>query len=53
MRNMNRMPLSALSSLARGRLPPLAERTNTGSSGSIFLNSAALIALLFFRAMQR
>jgi len=47
-RSTNRMPLSVISSLTRGR-PPLAEGTNTGNSGSIFLNSAVLISLFFLR----
>lgn len=51
-RSTNRMPLSAISSLTRGR-PPLAEGTNTGSSGSIFLNSAALSSLFLRRLMHR
>jgi len=51
-RSTNRMPLSAISSLTRGR-PPLAEGTNTGSSGSIFLNSAALISFFLFLPMHR
>lgn len=50
-RSTNKMPLSVVSSLIRGR-PPLAEATNTGSSGSIFLNSAALISLFFFPPMH-
>lgn len=51
-RSTNRMPLRAISSLTRGR-PPLAEGTNVGSSGSIFLNSAALISLFLLRLMDR
>jgi len=50
-RSTNRMPLRAISSLTRGR-PPLADATNTGSSGSIRLNSAALISLFFLRLTQ-
>lgn len=50
-RSTNRTPFRAISSLTRGR-PPLADGTNAGSSGSIFLNSAALISLFLFRPMH-
>lgn len=46
-RSTNTMPSRACSSLNLGR-PPLAEGTNTGSNGSIFLKSAVLISLFLF-----
>ena len=50
-RSTNTMPLSAISSLTRGR-PPLGEGGTTGSNGAIFLNSAALNSLFLFRPMH-
>jgi len=50
-RNTNRMPFKACSSLSLG-LPPLGETVATGSKGSILLYSSALISLFRFFAMS-